>query len=112
MSFNGNWHGKIRSLLNNDEVYDNISKYIDNNNWKQTQDAFSGRGCFSTTDFIEFDIDAGMLDNIFGDQFCVHWEHPNKYGGMIGANKIEERPHDHVIKFNYTFFLGQTILYI
>ena len=29
MSFNGNFHGKVRTILENDKVYNKISKYID-----------------------------------------------------------------------------------
>lgn len=39
MAFNGNFHGKVRSLLlPNDKVYNIISKYIGGNNWEMTKD--------------------------------------------------------------------------
>ena len=82
MSFNGEWHGKVRSLLlPNDEVYNKISKYIRKDNWKMTKD-ISSHYKFDSDEIlhyvgndvryhIEIPIAKWMLNDIIKDNLYI-----------------------------------------
>ena len=107
MVFNGNFHGKVRSLLlPNDKVYNIISKYIRGDNWEMTKDnrshyKFDSDGMLDEVVnearyYIEIPIAKWMLDDIIKDKIQVVFFSQNMK--KDARRCIEKRLHDDVIE--------------
>ena len=66
MAFNGNFHGKIRTILENDKVYNKISKFINKENWRL-------RCNDDAQCFIEIPVTEWMLDDLIKEETSVEW---------------------------------------
>ena len=94
------FHGEIYGMFPNEVIdskclnFEEIKKYIRNNNWKLKLETSGGRGGSWGTHYIIINVVKNMIDDIIKDGTFVSFSYPTKYGFMESSGRIEEYSND------------------